>query len=89
VEEDFSSREISEWMAYASIEPFGEGAANVRTGVIASTIANRHRDPKREKQAYTVQQFTPFLDHPTSAATTPDVSETLKQMFAHVPKKKA
>ena len=38
-----SSHELSEWQAYSILEPFGEGTAFLRTGIIASTIANVNR----------------------------------------------
>lgn len=46
-----SSREFSEWMAYAQLEPFGEQRADLRAGIVASTVAagytkKGHRPPK-------------------------------------------
>lgn len=38
-----SAREMSEWMAFAEIEPFGAYMEDIRAGTIASTIANVHR----------------------------------------------
>lgn len=35
------------WMAYAELEPFGEERGDLRAGIIASTIANVNRDPKK------------------------------------------
>lgn len=35
------------WSAFAEIEPFGEERADLRAGIIASTIANVNRDPKK------------------------------------------
>lgn len=43
-----SSRELSEWMAYARVEPFGEERADLRSGIVASILANVHR-PKGRK----------------------------------------
>lgn len=54
-----SSRELSEWMAYAEVEPFGEERADLRSGIIASTVANTARDPKKRKQPYTADEFMP------------------------------
>ncbi len=34
------SRLISEWMEYANLEPFGEERADLRAGIVASTMAN-------------------------------------------------
>ena len=35
-----SSRELSEWMAYYELEPWGEERADLRAGIIASAMAN-------------------------------------------------
>lgn len=32
--------EYSEWIAYANLEPFGEERADLRAGIVASTVAN-------------------------------------------------
>jgi hypothetical protein len=40
---EMDSREITEWMAYEMVEPFGPWREDVRAGVIASTIANVNR----------------------------------------------
>ena len=45
--ERMSSRELSEWMAYSTLEPFGEERADLRSGIVAATIANVHRDPAK------------------------------------------
>lgn len=37
------SREMSEWMAYYRIEPFGEMRADLRQQSICATIANANR----------------------------------------------
>ncbi len=38
-----SSQELSEWLAYNSIEPIGPQRADLAAGIIASTIANTNR----------------------------------------------
>ena len=55
-----SSKELVEWQAYYSIEPFGEERADLRAGIIASTIANVNR-PKGKK-AYDAEDFMPKFD---------------------------
>jgi len=42
-QEQISSREFAEWIAYSTIEPFGEERADLRAGIIASVIANVNR----------------------------------------------
>jgi len=40
LENNLSSQELSEWMAYYSIEPFGPAREDYRAGLIAATTAN-------------------------------------------------
>jgi hypothetical protein len=40
---EVSSAEFGEWIAYYSIEPFGDRIDDLRAGTIASVIANIHR----------------------------------------------
>lgn len=56
-----SSRELSEWMAYYDLEPFGEERADLRAGIIASVTANANRDAKKGK-AYRPQDFMPDFE---------------------------
>lgn len=60
--ERMSSRELSEWMAYYEVEPFGDERGDLRSGVIAATIANVNRDPKQRKKPYTPLDFMPFAE---------------------------
>jgi len=57
-----SSRELTEWIAYAELDPFGEWRADLRAGIVASTMANTARDPKRRAKAWTAQDFMPQFE---------------------------
>lgn len=46
-------------MAYGQLEPFGPDADAWRAGLIASTIANANRDPRKRRKPFTVQDFMP------------------------------
>jgi hypothetical protein len=46
-----SSRELSEWMAYYMLEPFGAERDNLHAGLVAAMVHNVNRDPKRGKAA--------------------------------------
>lgn len=35
-----SAAEFAEWMAYYRLDPFGEDRADLRTGILASVLAN-------------------------------------------------
>jgi len=52
-----SSRELSEWMAFFGLEPFGEERADLRAGIVASTVANVNRG--KGKRAFKPQEFMP------------------------------
>jgi hypothetical protein len=57
-----SSRELSEWAAYFELEPFGEERADVRAALVAATVANTARDPKKRRRAFQVQEFMPRFE---------------------------
>jgi hypothetical protein len=57
-----SSREFAEWMAYYELEPFGEERADLRSAIVASTVANAHRDPKRRRKPFRPLDFMPRFD---------------------------
>lgn len=54
-----SSRELTEWMAFFELEPWGSEIEDHRFGVVASTIANVHRDPKKRSKPYEPTDFFP------------------------------
>lgn len=46
-------------MAYFGIDPFGEERADLRAGIVASTVANAHRSKGR---AFRPKDFMPNFD---------------------------
>jgi len=54
---EMSFREFLDWQTYAELEPFGEHRQDIRTAHIVSTLANIWRDPKKQRQPYTIEQF--------------------------------
>lgn len=64
-----SSRELSEWMAYDSIEPFGQLRDDARIALLASTVVNMV-----SKKKVKVQDFMPFLKE--------DRTQTPEEMLA-------
>ena len=40
---EISIRQALEWMEYADLEPFGEERADLRSAIIACTVANANR----------------------------------------------
>lgn len=54
-----SSQELTEWMAYSQVEPWGEDRADLRAGIVAATVANAQRDKKRKHSPYKAKDFIP------------------------------
>lgn len=57
-----SSRELSEWMAYYELEPFGEGRADLRAGTVAAVVA-RSAGSKSAKPSDFMPDFERDQDH--------------------------
>lgn len=71
-----SARELSEWMAYAQVEPFGEKRADLRAGIVASTMANIHRG---KRQAFKPDDFMPEFERTEQAPE--EMQALLQSMF--------
>ncbi len=52
-----SSKELSEWMAFAQHEPFGGDTIYIGNAIVAATVANVHRG--KNQKAYDIQDFMP------------------------------
>ena len=46
--ENIDSSELTEWLAYDQIEPFGPQREDLRAGLICSTVANHSMSPPRK-----------------------------------------
>lgn len=53
------SKELTEWMAYYNLEPFGEGRADVRQAITSCVVANAF-----SKQTHRVDDFIPQFKQP-------------------------
>jgi len=53
------SRELSEWMAFFSLEPWGCEVDDWRFGMLASVIANANRDEKKRRKPFEPKDFMP------------------------------
>jgi hypothetical protein len=67
------SRLLSEWMAYAQVEPFGPMEDEYRTGLLASVMANTVR--REEDKAFEVTDFMRIWD--IDAEEKPGLTEKL------------
>lgn len=54
-----TSSEISEYMAYDRISPFGEERADLRAGIVASAVVNHSMSPP--KRPSKPSDFMPFV----------------------------
>lgn len=53
---------FAEWMAFYRLEPFGEWRADLRAGIIASTIAEVNRDSDVRREPFGSSDFMPVFD---------------------------
>jgi len=51
------AREFAEWMAYDSIEPGEPTRADMQAALIAATLANANRDPKKKPAPFEISDF--------------------------------
>lgn len=49
--------QLAEWAALWMVDPQGEARADLRAGVIASVIANVHRDSKKRPRPFKASDF--------------------------------
>ena len=56
------SKELTEWAVFFNLEPWGAEVEDWRSGLIASTIANVNRDPKKQRKPFTPGDFMPKRD---------------------------
>lgn len=61
---NISGRELAEWRAFYEIEPFGAEREDLRAGIVASTVANTARNPKRRRRPYRPREFMPNFRPP-------------------------
>ena len=55
-----TSAQLSEWMAFYRLEPWGEERADLRAGIVASTIANSNRG--KGQKPFKVADFLPSFE---------------------------
>ena len=55
---ELSSRQVAEWLAFEQVAgPVGQAHDDILAGVVASTVANVNRDPKKRQKAYQPSDF--------------------------------
>jgi Protein of unknown function (DUF4035) len=78
------SHELTEWQCFFALEPWGEERADLRAGIITSTLANIHRDPATRREPFQPSDFMPRYDAPERAAPKPVSSETQRMYHRFV-----
>jgi hypothetical protein len=66
-----TSAEFMELLVYAQLEPWGEERADLRMGILASTMANLWRG--KDSRGYTPEDFMPRFG--ANAAPTPEETD--------------
>lgn len=68
-------------MAYFRLEPFGEERADVRSAIVAATVANMARDPKRRSRPFQPSQFMPRFERQERGRQTWQEQLQIVEMF--------
>ena len=78
-----SARELSEWQAYYTLEPWGEERDDLRAGIIASVVANVHRSKggKTWKPSDFVLEFQPREREPQTEEQMMQMARLLNAAF--------
>ena len=61
-QEEISSREFAEWLAYNRLEPWGQERADLRAAIIAATVANCNRGS--DTRPFAAKDFMPDFSRP-------------------------
>jgi hypothetical protein len=72
-----SSRELTEWMAFDSLEPFGSQAGYLGHAITSMTVANRHRG--KNENSHKIEEFIPKFGN--QKAQTVDEMIQVAEMF--------
>jgi hypothetical protein len=59
---EIDARELTEWMAYDALDPIGDERGDWRAGIIAATVANRHRN--KGETVHKPSDFVPRFGEP-------------------------
>jgi hypothetical protein len=75
LQERVTSREFAEYWAFHQLSPIGPERDDLRAGVVASTIANANRNPKKRRRPYTAAELMPQFATPELDAEELDEEE--------------
>jgi len=77
---DLTADEIIDWIAYYSIEPFGEIKMDFRFANLMALEANINRDPKKHRSPYKPQDFMP--KQPAPPPTPEEVEQKVRAIMS-------
>lgn len=66
--ERLTAYELQEWMAYFQSDPFGEQRADLRMGILASTVANKPVFGMKRAKRFQPKDFIPEFGSKTAKA---------------------
>ena len=69
-QQEISSAEFTEWLAYYQLEPFGEQLADLRHGTACALLANINRDAAARPDPYQADDFIHWTKQPEAAEET-------------------
>jgi len=81
LEQQISEAELTEWMGFHLLEPWGCEVEDWRAAMIAATVANGYRDPKRRRKPYEPKDFMPQRGPLVVKEQTVEEQEAILRMF--------
>lgn len=85
--EAMPSSGLTRWRAYSELDPFGEQRADLRAGIIASTVANVHRDPAVRPQPWKPSDFMPDFDGSWRRRQFAALGQRIREIFKAFPQR--
>lgn len=76
-----TAREREEWAAYFDVEPWGEERADLRSAIVAATVANVNKGKNR--QPFKPADFMPKFEKPKA----PSADEQVEAVFGALQKR--
>lgn len=78
-QEEISSAEFGEWVAYFSLEPFGDRMDDIRMGTIAAAVANSVRT--KDSPVRLPLDFVPWAKEPEKPVGAPSPEAVAASVF--------
>lgn len=79
---EIDAEELTEWMAYDSIEPFGAVRDDYRVALLSALTANIHR--RKNSRTFSPNDFMPFLKQKKKKQTWQEMKEAMMRISATI-----